>query len=461
MHYRFAVAGLIGLVGAATATAQGPVSRIAFGSCANQNRPQPIWGPIVASAPQLFLFLGDNIYGDTKDMKVLKDKYDLLAAVPGFQKLKQTCPLLATWDDHDFGTNDAGAEFPKKEESQQLFLDFFGVPADSPRRKQAGVYSAQTFGPPGRRLQVILLDTRYFRSPLKRRKAFYLDGPYDPVTDPTTTILGEAQWHWLDAQLRQPAELRLLASSIQVVAEDHHWEKWHNFPHERERLYRLLRETRANGVVILSGDRHLAELSLMDAGIGYPLYDLTSSGLTEGDKHWRKLETNRHRVATMNCGNNFGAIAVDWGQADPLVRLQIRDEAGDVTIQQKLPLSLLQPGTLKTKAVATAVRLGEHPLTPALVKENLDKEVTVRMQVAATGTSKDLVFLNSMTDRSSDDNFTIVLDRKAQEGLRQQGIADPRRHLEGRSIRVVGTLSLFRERPQIIVSDAAKIQLAP
>ena len=83
-------------------------------------------------------------------------------------------------------------------------------------------------------------------------------------------MLGEDQWAWLEEQLRTPAEVRLIASSIQVVAEDHGWEKWMNFPHERERLYRLIRETRAEGVVFLSGDRHLAELSMMDGGGGLP-----------------------------------------------------------------------------------------------------------------------------------------------------------------------------------------------
>src|SRR5437870_9653852 len=111
-----------------------------------------------------------------------------------------------------------------------------------------------------------------------------------------------------------------------------------NFPLERERLFKLMRDTKAAGVICLSGDRHLAELSMMDAGIGYPLFDLTSSGLTEASQKWRRLEVNRHRVATMNWGNNFGTILIDWSQDDPLIRLQIRDEGGEVTIQEKLPL---------------------------------------------------------------------------------------------------------------------------
>src|SRR5882724_9941956 len=139
------------------------LSRVAFGSCARQDKPQPIWDAVVGTKPDIYLSLGDNIYGDTEDMAVMKKKYDMLAAIPGWQKLKATCPLLATWDDHDYGVNDGGADYPKKDESQQLFLDFFGFPKDSPRRTQKGVYSAEVFGPSEKRVQVILLDTRYFR----------------------------------------------------------------------------------------------------------------------------------------------------------------------------------------------------------------------------------------------------------------------------------------------------------
>jgi alkaline phosphatase D len=144
------------------------LSRIAFGSCAKQDRPQPIWEAVVESQPQLFLMIGDNIYGDTDDMELLWKKYQMLDAQPGFQKLRATCPVMGTWDDHDYGVNDGGVEFPKKRESQQLCLDFFQVPKDSPRRQREGVYHAEVFGPPGKRVQIILTDSRYFRSPLKR-----------------------------------------------------------------------------------------------------------------------------------------------------------------------------------------------------------------------------------------------------------------------------------------------------
>jgi alkaline phosphatase D len=459
--------GVIALgIGTPIAHGQGEnlvLERIAFGSCARQNKPQPIWDAVVATKPNLYLSLGDNIYGDTQDMAVMKQKYDQLAAIPGWQKLKKTCPLLATWDDHDYGVNDGGAEYPKKDESQQLFLDFFGIPKDSPRRVQKGVYHAETFGPDDKRVQVILLDTRYFRRPLKRKagKTPFNEGPFEPSADTKATMLGDAQWQWLEAQLKVPAKLRVLVSSIQVVAQDHGWEKWHNFPHERERLYKLLKDTKAAGLVCVSGDRHLAELSMMDAGIGYPLYDLTSSGLTEASQKWRRLEVNRHRVATMNWGNNFSLLTIDWSAADPIIRLQVRNEEGEVTIQERLPLSLLQPGTIKSKNIAGVTRINGRVLSNEVVKALLKKEVTLEMKVIATGESKkgDLVFLNSALDRMSDDNFTVVLNQDAQASLAKAGIALPRGHFEGRAIRVIGTLSLFNGRPQIIVSDAKQIQI--
>ena len=462
MH-RIALTLLLFVAAAAQADNKKPLTRIAFGSCARQDKLQPIWDAVVAIQPDLYIGIGDNIYGDTVDMAVMKKKYDQLAAIPGWQKLGKTCRILATWDDHDYGVNDGGAEYPKRDESQQLFLDFFGIPKDSPRRAQKGVYHAETFGPPDKRVQVIVLDTRYFRSPLKKKvpKTPFGEGPYEASPDAKATMLGDAQWAWLEAQLKVPAKVRILVSSVQVVAQDHGWEKWLNFPLERERLYKLIRDTKAAGVVCLSGDRHLAELSMMDAGVGYPLYDLTSSGLTEAFQKWRRQEVNRHRVATMNWGNNFGAIAIDWTKDDPLIRLQVRDQDGEVTIQEKLPLSLLQPGAIKSKTVAGIVRINDKVMTPDLIKELLGKEVTLEMKVVATGETKkgDLVFLNSALDRMSDDNFTVVLNPQARASLAKAGIMLPRTHFEGKTIRVVGTLSLFGGRPQIIVSEAGKIQV--
>jgi alkaline phosphatase D len=358
IRFRFFALVLV-IVGMPAANADEPtVSRIAFGSCANQDKPQPIWDAIVEAKPERFIFLGDNIYADTVDMNVMRAKYALLDKQAGFQKLKQTCPILATWDDHDYGANDAGADYPKKKESQQLFLDFFGVPKNDPRRRQEGVYNAHVFGPEGKRVQVILLDGRYFRSALKL--GFKLGEPgegrrgyYAPNTNPAATMLGEVQWRWLEQQLKVPAEVRLIGSGIQVLADEHGSETWGNFPLERRRLLRLIRDTKANGVVVLSGDRHLAEISRLPAdhvdGVGYPLFDVTSSSLNVPSGNFTKSkvrfanEVNSYRVGLTYFDVNFGTVLIDWSATDPVIRLQVREEKGEVVLQQRMNLSALRP----------------------------------------------------------------------------------------------------------------------
>ena len=348
---------LLGAGCASLASPQGPlasaseeaITRIAFGSCFNAANPHGIWETIEGWRPELLLLLGDNVYADTAVEEELRASYAELGAVPAFGRLREGCELLATWDDHDYGVNDGGADFEQREMSQRVFLDFFGVPAESARRAREGVYHARTFGPEGRRVQVILLDTRYFRGPLDPSTRRHVPGDgrpsrYDPSYDATRTLLGEAQWEWLAERLREPAELRLVVSSIQVLSEDHGFESWSRLPLERQRLLALVAESEAEGVVFLSGDRHLGELSILDAGraapdsaveVGYPIVDLTSSSLNV--PHGWHNEVNRHRVGSVVHPANFGTVEIEWGEPTRL-SLSLRDEEGEVVLVHTLEL---------------------------------------------------------------------------------------------------------------------------
>src|SRR5215204_4216200 len=143
------------------------VSKIAFGSCAHEIEPQPVLDLVVKHKPDLFVYLGDNIYGDTKDMKVLQAKYDSPAAKAEFQRLRKNVKLFATWDDHDYGWNDSGKYYPFKKESKEIFLKFFDEPANSDRRKHEGIYTSYLFEGNGKKVQLILLDNRTFRNNLR------------------------------------------------------------------------------------------------------------------------------------------------------------------------------------------------------------------------------------------------------------------------------------------------------
>jgi alkaline phosphatase D len=313
------------------------LTRIAFGSCNDQAREQPLWAPIRKTDPDLWLWLGDNVYADTENMRVMDSIYAAQKQKPGYRALRQETRILGTWDDHDYGANDAGRSYPKRDSSQQLFLDFFDVPDDDPRRQREGVYSAHTFGPPDRRVKIILLDTRYHRDPITRDP----NSSQRYYPNATGDVLGEAQWDWLERELRaSDARITLVGTSIQAVSSQHPWEKWSNFPEARQRLFDVIQRSGTPGVVLLSGDRHKAELSRHDEAIDYPLYDFTSSGLT----HYvsPESEPNRHRVGDYVTALHFGLITIDW-DADPVtLDLEIRGTENESRFRHTIQLPALR-----------------------------------------------------------------------------------------------------------------------
>ena len=326
---------------AALAASGMPLRRIAVDSCINQAVPQPIWDTILAEKPDLFIFGGDNVYCPMPySLANLRNAYGLAIESPGMARLRRTVPHMAIWDDNDYGQNDGGASFPFKAESKAEFLNFWKIPADDPRRSRDGLYHAQVFGPPGRQVQVILLDTRWFRSPWKVTDQRDAPGKerYVPDADPAVTMLGEAQWRWLEEQLLQPAQVRVILSGIQVVTEGHGWERWGNMPLERERLYRVIAKTRADGVVLLSGDRHIGALYRETRGAPYPMYEMTASGVTHT---WRDAkESGPNRLGELVTQLHYGVVDIDW-TANAL-RLALKDITGAVQRSQVIRFNELK-----------------------------------------------------------------------------------------------------------------------
>ena len=304
-------------------SANDAVSRIAFGSCCKQNRPSPIFESINAFAPETWIWMGDNIYGDSEDVNVLREKWAIQKEKPGYKKLRESCTIIGTWDDHDYGRNDAGKEYPSKKASQAAFLDFLEAPANDPRRFREGVYTSHVMGPAGKQLKIILLDTRYHR-----------DAPGEEGD-----ILGAEQWKWLEQELiDSSANVHLLVSSIQAVASDHRYEKWSEFPTAKERLLKLLSRKDVPPVTILSGDRHSAEISVEKKDTGYPVFDVTSSSMNSPIKG-NESERNDRRVGEVFSGANFGTLEIDWEVTPPKLKFAIRDLEGkpvrELTLKQE------------------------------------------------------------------------------------------------------------------------------
>jgi len=329
-------AGLLLAVSLVSGGAEEPVSRIGFGSCYKPEKKTALWKAVSDFDPQVWLWLGDNVYADVIDGKYIKKDlpkdaftraYRSLGESEGMAVLKRLPPghMMATWDDHDYGLNDAGKNWERKEDAKKAFVKFWGA-----EEREDGVYSARDFGPEGKRIRVILLDTRYNRDD----------------AGPNGDILGPRQWQWLEEELRRPgAQVILLGSSIQVLPEAHRFEKWANFTNNKKRLLQILQDVGPAKVVLLSGDRHHAEILQCALEAKQVLFEGTSSGLTEGrergwQSEWASLKGARpwryrdglepRRISEAFFGRNFGTIELWWGGTEPVISLAIRTEDGQV-----------------------------------------------------------------------------------------------------------------------------------
>lgn len=304
-------------------------TRIAFGSCNSQAEPQPLWPSIVATNPDLWVWLGDNIYADTHNMDTLAAKYGKQLQHPGYQALLQTTPITGTWDDHDFGYNDAGKEFEKKAESQQHFFNFMGVPDTAAVRKQEGVFRSYTIGEGEQKVKIFLLDVRYHRDKFNRLFGLYLPNFGGDV-------LGEAQWQWLEKELKSSdAKINLIASGMQILPNGHAYSSWSAFPKARKRLLHLIEATHPANPILLSGDRHVGEIAKIELeGYEQPVFEITSSGMT----HFRNpsKKGNKFRVGEQAGALNFGVLDINWGDEATKVTMQIRGLENKVLLEQKL-----------------------------------------------------------------------------------------------------------------------------
>ncbi|MBI1384107.1 MAG: alkaline phosphatase family protein [Rhizobiales bacterium] len=302
-----------------------PITRVAFASCFVQSAPAPIWQSVRARAPDLLVMMGDNVYGDTRSgtTRELEDAYRAAAAHPDFNPVLTGVPVLATWDDHDYGRNDGGAEYELRLETERLFRAFWRMPGLPPEGE--GIYSAHMLGTEGSRLHVILLDVRSFRSPLKRKpEGSAIVGRYVEQDAPGQDMLGAAQWAWLERELARPADLKVLVSGIQVLAEGHGWERWGNLPDERRRLLELVDRMGTGPLLVLSGDRHNGSFYERPAADGRRrIVEVTSSPISR--PYPNEDAAGPEKLGTSVEVENFGLLEIDWARRIARVGLHLAD----------------------------------------------------------------------------------------------------------------------------------------
>lgn len=313
------------------------LTRILVGSCNDEEMPSAALARIAQENADLFLMVGDNVYGDRDgrayavndpELEELRASFAELSTREEFQAVRAKHPMMVVWDDHDYGANDAGRDFAFKAYAERIHEHFWELD----RRDVAawpGTYYARSFGPEGQRTQVIMLDTRYFRSELTgtdewgaKGKERYIPAPAGSAQD----MLGVAQWTWLENQLSKPADLRLIVSSVQVLPTAHGWEAWDKLPDERDRLFGLIERTQAEGVVFVSGDRHTSFLYEDANSLPYTVSEITASSLNVAFLESTD-EVDERQLGSGFTAENFGSIAVNWDAGT--VDLSIHDVDGN------------------------------------------------------------------------------------------------------------------------------------
>ena len=303
--------------------------KIAFGSCSNQRLDQKYWDVIAGKNPDLWIWMGDAIYSDTEDMKEHKKEYGIMKNNPHYQKFISKIPVIGTWDDHDYGVNDGDRTYPKKDESKELFLDFMDISKDAKVRKHKGVYDSYVIGKGSQKVKIYLLDNRYFKDKLEKDN----QSANRYKNNNEGTVLGEEQWQWLENEIKNSdATINIFVSGLQILPDEHPYEKWANFPKERERFIKLLEKYKPKNPLIFSGDRHFAELSEYTyRDFSQNLTEVTSSGLTHS--YEGVDETNSYRLGMPYDGKNFAILEIKWGGTKVAMKIKLYDITGKEVLE--------------------------------------------------------------------------------------------------------------------------------
>jgi alkaline phosphatase D len=303
---------------ARTAPAGPTAFRVGFGSCARIARDpeQRIFRVVDAQSPDLFFWLGDNVYADTESEEAFADEYRRQRNVASLQRVIRSVPQFATWDDHDFGYNNSDGEYPYKEQSLAVFKRYWANPAYG-QPNNPGVYFEYSYAG----IDFFFLDGRYHRSPNAAQ-----DGP-------DKNFLGKTQTKWLKERLlasRAPFKI-LACGSGWSMADGPTGDTWAAFRTERDALFDFIRDKRIEGVVCLSGDSHVGELNCIpwsEKG-GYDIYDLVSSPLAQPtDSSWVTQSPEVRMRPVYAGGPNFGLLEFIPGTT-PKLSFSLFNEAGD------------------------------------------------------------------------------------------------------------------------------------
>jgi len=310
---------------------------IGFGACAGYTPwRERMWQRIASYNFPLFLLLGDNVYIDRPERPSLQRYcYYRRQSRPEFRTLTPETAVAAVWDDHDFGNNDSeGGPEPFepawKVDAWQVFQENWNNVAYGGGEERPGVWHELSIAD----VDIFMLDGRYYRT------SEDADSP---------SMLGPTQKQWLFERLRaSTATFKILASPVPFPegAKPGAWpwrsDTWEGYPDEREEIFSFIEAERIDGVVLLAGDRHRADVWRIEREDGYDLHEFQNGRLTNIHTHGAVEGRARHYpLYSYNETPHFGRLRVDTTGADPSITYDIINIRGETVHSTTLYHSLL------------------------------------------------------------------------------------------------------------------------
>ena len=303
-----------------------PAFTVAAGSCVYVNDPPydrpgkaygqgtEIFNSIMEDRPDVMLWLGDNAYlrpADISSRSGYAHRYSHTRMDPNIQKFLPTCAHYAITDDHDYGPNNANGAYPNKEWPLSIFRLFWPTAA-----QQAHSASDLSSYFQWNDIDFFLLDNRSWR-----------EEPGD-----SADMLGRSQIDWLIQNLKASrAPFKMVAVGGQILNSYKGFENMARYPAERTYLLNRLRSEEIQGVVFLSGDRHMTELSALKLSDKTTVYDLTLSPLSSRPNDISADEPNEHRVkGTYVDVNNYGLLHFSGPLKERALRIEVKDTKGEL-----------------------------------------------------------------------------------------------------------------------------------
>ncbi|MFK7928526.1 MAG: alkaline phosphatase [Myxococcota bacterium] len=291
--------------------------RIAMGSCTKADE-QPIFAKIDDLDPDVFLFLGDNHYGNTPVQAAHRFQYRWSRSRPERAALLDHTVTLATWDDHDYVGNNTDGNDPGAAQALAGFREYWANPtygADA----APGAYMHHRWGD----VEIWMVDARTWRG---------VDG-----------MLGAAQSDWLLASLRDSDAVFKLVGSGSQWTEYGSNDSWKSFQNERNALFNSLADSEVEGLVLLSGDIHRSEFLWVKRGTeelrGYDLPEITSSSIAT----WQSpCKADRPTLECFDATESFVMLDVDTAVDDPTLTATIYGLQGNVVADWEIKASQLR-----------------------------------------------------------------------------------------------------------------------